>query len=228
MEQKTPLSVILRRDIILYIDLMIIADCLFTGIGGLIRWGPYVGVAVAGICEPGFGAVTCYSAYPLTLIQFSVLMLFVSLKKPNVAIPLMLWVVSFGELSFFLVSLDPLKPFFVSAYFQPDIFIVWCVSAALGLFFLYRQRIEGQRIRPHWSWIFFAWVICDIAFDPFIPYFHTTFMAMLASQSNIALQNIGTWYMFRLNKLWDKPNESSDNRPYEADASVSLDKSLSA
>ncbi len=201
-----------RNDLFLYADLAIVADVFFTGLGGLLKYGPYNGEALFGLCVPGTGAVTCYVAYPVTLIVYSVFMLVVALKHAKAAPFVLMFAGMFGEFTFFLVSLDPLKPFFNPAYFQPYFFTEWFALMGLALFWLWKMGI-----RPRFTWVMVGWLVLDFIWAPFVPYFHTTLWSVAASDTNIALECVAVWFLFGLSG-W------SGNRRSEVDASGLLDR----
>lgn len=202
-----------------YANLLILLDITAVALAGLVRFGPFTGVAVTGVClEYGLGAVTCYSAYPLTIFVFAAFMVVLDLKRPQIAIPMMMFTVSFGELAFFLCSVDPLLlvlphtgPFFIAAYFQPAISLVWIACVVVGLLLLQRQGISPKRLR-----FFLVWFAYDMAGYFFEPYFHTTWPSMIAAEVNVSLFCAAMWFVFGL----DKFNAGSDRNRCATAASV--------
>lgn len=204
-----------KRSLWRELDVLLILWVSAVALAGVAKFGIYAGVAVGGICIRGFGALTCYSAMPLSILVYAIFMYLVTRRRPESAIPGIMFAVPFGEFTYFLASMDPLRPFINWAYFDPWHFASWFVLMPVAVFLLHRQGIS-----PRFTWVMVVWLIVDFAGAPFVPYLHTSLSSVIPSDLNIAFECYAVWSLF------GGFSAPADSRPCAGGSSPSSARSL--
>lgn len=181
------------------IDIEIALYVMLVALISLFQFGPYVGVAVGGLCIPGHGGATCYVGYPTSIILFGIFLLILSVRFPKSALPVMAFNVSFGELLFTVATaptaLYPAHDVFNPSYFQPYITSVWLACVFVMPLVLRRM---GRRLR--FDWLFVPWFAVDVFVQFWEPYFHTTLWSLAVSDVMIVWQFWVVWRLFGMSK----------------------------